>query len=233
MRREPVLNAPASILAFAGLLAGMHVLRRFGGEEINAWLMMNFAFIPALFSAKIIQAYSFLDIRPWSVFTYALLHANWTHLIMNTLWLLAFGAPVAKRFGPLRFYAFCILSAPAGALAHYLVYQTSGLPIIGASAVVSGLTAAATRFVFDPNGPLFNRQNSRAVYHPAAPLRENFKNPQVLFFVGSWFAINFIFGAGAMLVGPNIQIAWQAHIGGFLAGLLLFSALDPVKKALS
>ena len=158
---------------------------------------------------------------------------NWTHLLMNTLWLLAFGSPVAQRFGPTRFYVFCLLSAPAGALAHYFVYQTQGMPIIGASAVVSALTAAAVRFAFDPEGPLMNRNNPRAVYHPAASLRENLKNPQVLFFIATWVAVNFIFGAGATLLGPGIQIAWQAHIGGFLAGLLLFSLLDPVKKPLS
>ena len=78
-----------------------------------------------------------------------------------------------------------------------------------------------------------NRNNPRAVYHPAASLSENLKNPQVLFFIATWVAVNFIFGAGATLLGPGIQIAWQAHIGGFLAGLLLFSLLDPVKKPLS
>jgi membrane associated rhomboid family serine protease len=48
--------------------------------------------------------------------------------------------------------------------------------------------------------------------------------------VATWFVINFIFGAGASLLGPGMQIAWQAHIGGFLAGLLLFSLFDPIKK---
>ncbi len=149
---------------------------------------------------------------------------------MNALWLLAFGSPVARRFGAARFYIFCLLAAPAGALAHYLVYQTSGLPLIGASAVVSALTAAAMRFVFDANGPLANRSNPRAVFHPAAPLLETLKNPQALIFAATWFGINFIFGAGAALIGPDTQIAWQAHIAGFVVGLALFSWLDPVRK---
>jgi membrane associated rhomboid family serine protease len=230
MKKEPFLNAPPSILIFAGLLLSLHLLRQFGAEELNAWLLLNFAFIPALFSYPIIQNYPLWEIRPWSVFTYALLHGSWSHVIMNTLWLLAFGSPVAQRFGAKRFFLFCLLAAPAGAFAHFIAYSHEGLPLVGASGVVSALTAAALRFAFEANGPLYNRNDPRAVFHPAPSLGENFKNPQAMFFVVTWFVINFIFGTGASLLGPGTQIAWQAHIGGFFAGLLLFSLLDPVKK---
>jgi membrane associated rhomboid family serine protease len=230
MKNEPFLHAPASIMVFAGLLLGVHLLRQFGAEELNAWLLLNFAFIPRLFSADIIHSYPLWEIRPWSVFTYALLHGSWSHLIMNLLWLLAFGSPVAARFGASRFFLFCILAAPAGAGAYFLVYGVDGLPMIGASGVVSALTAAAVRFAFEKSGPLYNRNDPGAVFHPAPSLRDNLKNPQAVFFVVTWFVINFIFGAGASLLGPGTQIAWQAHIGGFLAGLLLFSLLDPIKK---
>jgi membrane associated rhomboid family serine protease len=233
MKNEPPLRAPASLLIFAGLLLGIHLLRQFSNESTNEWLLINFAFIPALFSIKIMQTYSFIDIRPWSVFTYVLLHGNWTHVVMNTLWLLAFGSPLAKRFGAVRFYTFCALSAPAGALAYYLVYWQSGLPMIGASAVVSALTAGAVCFAFDEKGPLRNRNDPSAEFHPAKPLRQSLQNPQALFFVLTWFGVNFVFGTGASLLGPGTQIAWQAHIGGFLAGLFLFFLLDPIKKRAS
>lgn len=229
MKREPFLRAPPAILALAGLLVGLHVLRQLVGAETNEALLINFAFIPALFTSHV-SATSFLPQWIVSPFSYALIHASWSHLIMNTLWLIAFGSPVAKRLGAWRFALFCLLAAPAGALAHFLSYGQSGLPMIGASAIVSALTAAAVRFVFERDGPLAHRNDEQAVCNPAPPLVENFRNPQALLFVGLWFAVNFLFGAGASLLGPGPQIAWQAHIGGFLAGLVLFSLLDPVKK---
>lgn len=232
MKKEPFLRAPAAVLIFSGLILGLHALRSFGGVDWNAWLLFNFAFVPQLFSMDVLQAYSLWEVRPWSLFTYALLHGNWSHAIMNTLWLLAFGSPVAQRFGALRFFLFCLLSAPAGALAHYLAYGPEGVPIIGASAVVSALTAAAMRFVFEENGPMHHRNEPRAVYIPAPSLIDNLKNPQALFFAVTWFVINLVFGAGASLLGEGAQVAWQAHIGGFIAGLILFSMLDPVRKPL-
>ncbi len=68
---------------------------------------------------------------------------------------------------------------------------------------------------------------------PAARLGRLFANPARSPFVGFWFAANLIFGTGVIpLAGEDASIAWQAHIGGFLAGLLLFPALDrgPVSR---
>jgi membrane associated rhomboid family serine protease len=54
----------------------------------------------------------------------------------------------------------------------------------------------------------------------------------VLGFLGIWFAVNIIFGVGSIAIGADgASVAWQAHIGGFLAGLLLFSLFDPVPRA--
>jgi membrane associated rhomboid family serine protease len=54
----------------------------------------------------------------------------------------------------------------------------------------------------------------------------------VLGFLGIWFGVNIIFGVGSIAIGADgASVAWQAHIGGFLAGLLLFSLFDPVPRA--
>ena len=67
---------------------------------------------------------------------------------------------------------------------------------------------------------------------PALSLGKSLRNPRVLGFLAVWFGINIVFGIGAIGVGSNVQsVAWQAHIGGFLAGLLLFSWFDPVPRA--
>ena len=55
------------------------------------------------------------------------------------------------------------------------------------------------------------------------------RDPRFLIFLGAWIGLNALFGLGSVsMVGEGQQIAWQAHIGGFLAGLLLFNAFDPV-----
>ena len=64
---------------------------------------------------------------------------------------------------------------------------------------------------------------------PAAPLLVALRNPRVLIFLGVWFGLNLLFGLGSLtLTGEDEVVAWQAHVGGFLAGLLLLSAFDPI-----
>ena len=58
------------------------------------------------------------------------------------------------------------------------------------------------------------------------------RNPRVLGFLGIWFGVNIIFGIGSIAIGADgASVAWQAHIGGFFAGLVLFSLFDPVPRA--
>ena len=65
---------------------------------------------------------------------------------------------------------------------------------------------------------------------PALPLGAVLRDPRVLAFLVVWFALNLLFGIGSLsLDGGEQAIAWQAHIGGFVAGLLAFAAFDPVK----
>ena len=137
------------------------------------------------------------------------------------------------RFGPWRFYLFMIVTAVAGAAAHLLTHTSEVAPMIGASAAVSGAMAAAIRFAFARGSFLsFGRRNGdaqAASQVPAQPLSRALRNPRVLTFLAIWFGINIIFGMGSIAVGAQ-SIAWQAHIGGFLAGLVLFSLFDPIAQ---
>ena len=91
----------------------------------------------------------------WTFVTYAFLHGDLNHLVFNSIWLLAFGSPVARRFGTWRFLVFFAPSAAAGgALVHLATHFGQLLPMIGASAAISGAMAAVTRFVFRRGGPL-------------------------------------------------------------------------------
>jgi membrane associated rhomboid family serine protease len=142
---------------------------------------------------------------------------------------LAFGSPVAQRFGPMRFIAFMAVTAAAGAAVHLMTHFGELLPMIGASAAISGAMAAAIRFAFQPGGPLTSwRDRAEANRVPAAPLLTSLRDPRVLAFLAVWFGINLLFGLGPLSM-PGIEqaVAWQAHIGGFVAGLLSFAFFDP------
>jgi membrane associated rhomboid family serine protease len=103
--------------------------------------------------------------------------------------------------------------------------------MIGASAAVTGAMAAAIRFVFQRGGPAgLLRSRDDAAYHVAAvPLRALFRDPRLLVFLLVWFGLNALFGLPFFsLAGEGGNVAWEAHMGGFLTGLLAFSLFDPV-----
>jgi hypothetical protein len=66
---------------------------------------------------------------------------------------------------------------------------------------------------------------------PALSLLRALRNARVLGFLAVWFGVNIIFGIGSIAIGADgASIAWQAHIGGFFAGLVLFSLFDPIPR---
>jgi membrane associated rhomboid family serine protease len=232
--REPILNVPAVVVVLLALLGLVHAVRELVLSDIDdRMLLLTFAFIPARYDPSLLIGGLLpggFGAQIWTFFTYALIHADVMHLGFNSVWLLAFGTPVARRFGTVRFIAFCVVTAAAGALVHLAMHAGERVIMVGASAAISGMMGAATRFAFQPGGSLdFWRRGSDPDRIPAASLSQALRNPRVLAFVGVWFAVNLLFGIGSLsIAGFGQNIAWEAHVGGFAAGLLLFSLFDPV-----
>ncbi len=233
--REPILTLPGALTAYIALLAAIH-LRVLLPPEMENWTIDVFGFIPKRYDSTLL-AIDFpggTGAKVWSFVTYSLLHANLSHLGFNVLWLLPFGSALARRFGALRFFVFMAVTAAAGALAHLVTHEHAVAPMIGASASVSGTMAAALRFAFVQGSFLsFRRGDAEAAAKvPALSLLRALRNTRVLAFLGVWFGVNIVFGMGSISIGADgASVAWQAHIGGFLAGLLLFSLFDPVPRA--
>src|SRR5438876_10932849 len=203
--------------------------------ELENWTVDAFGFIPKRYDSTLL-AINFpggAGAKVWTFVTYSLLHANLSHIGFNVLWLLPFGSALARRFGAVRFFAFMAVTAAAGALAHLVTHEHAIAPMIGASASVSGAMAAAIRFAFVQGSFLsFNRGDADAAARvPALSLTRALRNPRVLGFLAVWFGVNIIFGVGSISVGAEgASVAWQAHIGGFITGLLLFALFDPVPR---
>jgi membrane associated rhomboid family serine protease len=167
----------------------------------------------------------------WTFVTYALIHADLTHLFFNLVWLLAFGTAVARRFGAPRFIAFFMLTAAAGAATHLVTHLGELVPMIGASAGISGAMGAALRFIFQSSGRLnvLASRDGELYRAPAMPLAAMLRNRRVLFILLVSVGVYVLFGLRFFaLPGVEQDIAWEAHVGGFLAGLFAFTLFDPI-----
>jgi membrane associated rhomboid family serine protease len=232
---EPMLNVPPVVTATLAVMCVVHAVREWVlSPPANIAVLLLFAFIPARYDAVLGQgAPGGLGAEIWTFVTYALLHGDFLHLAINAVWFLAFGSAVARRFGAMRFLIFFAVTAAAGAAVHFVTHMGEGVPLVGASAAISGYMAAAIRFAFQGGGPLgLWRAPETHTYHvPAAPLRVALLDSRVLAFLAVWFGLNILLGFGSLaVIGQNQEIAWQAHIGGFLAGLVLFRWFDPVPR---
>jgi membrane associated rhomboid family serine protease len=261
-RREPVFNLPAIVTASIAVLVIVHALRStLLSPAADFELLLDWAVVPARWTAAFDPSRTEAVVReaaaglsgreaafrqalaqyvlseggakPWTVLTYAFLHGSWAHVLLNGVWLAAFGTPVARRCGALRFLALGALCAAGGAVAHWLTGPLSVAPMVGASAAISGWMAAAARFVFAPDRDPFHGMRTareaqeQAHLRPRQTIGEMSRNRGAAVFLGMWFASNLLFGLTAAPLGiTESSVAWEAHIGGFLAGLLLFPWLD-------
>lgn len=232
---QPIFNMPAVVVGMLAVLTGIHLARVWLlAPEADFDLVLRFAFIPL----RVMDAQTIGAALPggpaaawWSFVTYAALHADWAHLIFNGLWLAAFGSPLAWRFGTLRFLVFSVLGAVAGALLFFALNPGALTPMIGASAAISAHMTGASRFVFFAGGPLHGSDGPLVYRQPVPPFAAAMSDRRVMAFLATWFGLNLLFGlwAGQSAFAAG-SIAWEAHIGGFLAGLLLFNAFDPVAR---
>src|ERR1043166_8566903 len=232
LKREPIFNIPGVIVGMLAVMAIIHAVRMLvlTPEQDNEVLWL-FAFDPVRYGGALPDGAipGGFGAKAWTFVTYAFLHSSWTHLGINAVWFLAFGSAVARRFGLTRFMIFFAVTAGAGALAHLFAFGGQDAPVIGASAAISGTMAAAMRFVFRRGGPLgFGRAGEGSYRVPAMSLARVLREPAVIGFLVVWFGLNFLFGLWATpLAAENEISAWQAHIGGFVAGFLFFSWVQP------
>jgi membrane associated rhomboid family serine protease len=217
--RQPFLRAPAIVLVVIALLVGIEAVREFFFLSSTPELFFRFGLVPARYSAAFLQANQIdggtLFDRAIPFISYMFLHAGWTHVAVNSIWLLPFGSLIARRYGGVLFAALFLICGVAGAVVHLVCNWGSMAPVVGASAAVSGLMGLAFRIMLaGPDqalAPLFGRQ--------------------VLLWSAFWIIVNVVAGLTGLGTGPGIQlVAWQAHIGGYFAGLLLAGPADWLRR---
>lgn len=252
--REPIFNLPSVVTFSILVLVAIHAFRMFAlSEDADLQVIIDWAVIPVRWAVaygsveseeivKLLQQGAPEEVqdaiaafaqellgegRPWTALTYAFLHGSWIHVLLNSIWLAAFGTPIARRCGAGRFFLLCALSAIGGALFYAVLNPTQILPMIGASGAVSGLMAAASWFIFAPSSWHWEGRLAQPHERPRQALADFVRTKPFLLFMVVWFATNYVF-AFVQPAGMEGNIAWEAHVGGFLVGLVAFPWIDPI-----
>jgi len=183
------------------VLIGLNVLFFFvelsGGDAfVGKW-----AFVPSRFLAAPVGD------AP-TLFSSMFMHAGWLHLGGNMLYMWIFGDNVEDRFGHAKFAFFYVLCGLAATFAQLAFSLGSHVPNLGASGAIAGVLGAY--IVLFPQGKVKVLQGQRVIQVPA------------LMAIGIWIALQFFSGIGSIAdAGQGGGVAYMAHIGGFLAGVVL------------
>ena len=233
-RREPIFNIPSIIVFWLAVLILLHVGRSLLTEESDDWFVLALAFIPNRYAHDHLNWPGGLLSAWLSPLTHMLLHGDGTHLMLNAASLAAFGTICARRLGAIRFMALAIASGLAGCALFYIFNANLVAPLIGASGAIAGLMAVALQLLFsaiDTNsGPSIRDLVAKTPERIAVkPLPKLIADPRMQVATTMWLLINLLAAFGLGTPGAVGTIAWEAHIGGFFAGLLAFAALDRPK----
>ncbi len=222
--KQPIFNLPKIVLLLILLLFFVHIfLYLLISEQLRETIILNFAFLPVRFIAENQFDLDFVPII-WTIFTHSLIHASWEHLFINIAWLTVFGTVVAKRYGDFALLCIFFLSAAGGAIlfAYFTLPQFSIL--IGASGGISGLMGVAIRFMFQPIRVAKDPETEEKIIlgRSLATFRELFANKTSRYFIIFWVGFNLSVPLMPLFVDFAVtNIAWQAHLGGFLIGLFI------------
>lgn len=210
--REPVFNLPAIIVLLIGICVAVYLVQAYvltDGQYLA--LLLRGAFIPIRYSGRYaLDVYAFT-----TPFSYAFMHGSLAHLAINMIWLAAFGSPLANRLGNGRFLLFWAATSLAAVGLHYVLHPLDQTPLVGASGAISGMMGAAARFGFRTS----RTAGKPSFDGPLLPFADVFRSRAAMTFLAVWMVINLVTGLVGAVPGVD-QIAWEAHIGGFLAGFL-------------
>ena len=170
-----------------------------GGEA----LIEQWAFVPRRFLAN--PAGDFL-----TLFTSMFMHAGWVHLLSNMLYLWIFGDNVEDRLGHIKFTAFYLVCGLAATAAQLAFSTGSNIPNLGASGAIAGVLGAY--ILMFPQGKVNVLMGRGVIPVPA------------LVVIGFWIVLQLFSGIGSFATTTTEDtggVAYMAHIGGFIAGLVL------------
>jgi membrane associated rhomboid family serine protease len=205
----PTQNAPIINNTLIGINVLIFLLQMAQGAGLDRFIYI-YGLVPARYTNPQISSYFPLGHQIFSFLSFMFLHGGFWHLLGNMWSLYIFGDNVEDRLGHLRYILFYLLCGLASGISHLLLNLNSNVPTIGASGAIAGVMGAY--FILHPSSKILTL--IPILFIPW------FIEIPAFFFLGFWFIFQFINAAGA--VGG---IAWWAHIGGFLFGIIFLKIL--------
>jgi membrane associated rhomboid family serine protease len=192
------------------------------GSRQAEMMIFNYGLVPD--NVRLTDVGSLFELRTTvfrPFFTNMFLHGGWGHLISNMWILFIFGDNVEDRMGKGKYFLFYIICGILASLTHFLLYRNSPIPAIGASGAISGVMAAYM-FMF-PKSTILS-------FVPIIIIPLFLPIPAIIY-IGLWFAGQLLSGTSSLMLSNNATgIAFWAHIGGFLGGVLLYKYFDSAKR---
>jgi membrane associated rhomboid family serine protease len=202
-RPRPFEGVPAVVLWLVGILVVAHIVRILLPENLQEEAFVRLALVPSFYTTPVTPYASLFD-RFLPLVGHAFLHGGFIHLFMNSVAIIQLGAHVARTQGPRNFLIVFFLSAIGGAFAFIAINPSLQSPAIGASGAACGLFGAyAGEALMRARGAWASRRRAfvwRGVF---------------------WFLAINVGLMAAVSIANVFPIAWEAHLGGFIAGALL------------
>ena len=230
--RQPgdwVVAMPSVVSTLLAIMGMIFVIGLVVPRQLAWKLDYTLGFVPGRFASGLEGRYGISMLEgAGPLISHVFVHGNFAHITMNALGLAIFGTAVARRlrveagggvgaWNTALFLSFFFASGIAGALAYGVVNAGSGVLLVGASGAISGTMAAAMRFALRPFAP-YGPEGGTLASPMAIPILV-----VSLVYVGS----NLLTPLGlGQVVGIGLDIAWEAHIGGYLFGLFAFPLFD-------
>jgi membrane associated rhomboid family serine protease len=201
-------NYPVVNNALIGINIIFFVLELLQGPRMNQFIV-TYGLVPARYSVPQIGAYFTPFQQVAALVSFMFLHGGFWHLLGNMWTLYIFGDNVEDRLGPFRYLVFYLLCGWLSGLTHLVFNWNSRIPTIGASGAIAGVMGAY----------LFLFPSSRILTLIPIFFIPYFIEIPAFFFLGIWFFLQFLSAASSR--GGMGGIAWWAHVGGFVFGILL------------
>lgn len=201
----PIVNI--SLLMFNVLVFLYELALRSSLDEfirVFGLVPLKFFYLRETYPGNIIEAFlPFL--------TTMFLHGGWLHILGNMLFLWIFGDNVEDRLGHWRYLVFYLLCGIAASVTQVYTHPESGIPMVGASGAIAGVLGAY----------LLLYPKARVLTLVPIFIFASVIEIPALLFLGFWFLIQFLSGVFSLGVGVQTGVAWWAHIGGFVAGIVV------------
>ncbi|MFO7727112.1 MAG: rhomboid family intramembrane serine protease [Desulfonatronovibrio sp.] len=156
----------------------------------------------------------------YTLITHMFIHGGYLHIILNCWMLWIFAANIEDVMGPLRFLLFYVVCGAGALIVHIALNLNSQVPVVGASGAIAGVMGAY--FLLYPHSRVIT-------FIPIFFIPYIIEVP-ALIFLGVWFVFQIVSALGMNMFGTGSGVAWWAHAGGFIIGMVILRLFRSKKR---